>query len=141
MNERQRFAIWCVNNNQSCYWIDKQGIIFGEAPLTEGSMVPVIFDSRNDDLILGSSIEDERFVGNLMSVLENLDQTGFDPVKISFDGSLQELRIDTSEGTILFFGVRYDSAKNIPLIKNLGSQKLDYIDLRVENKIFYKIKK
>lgn len=155
VNERQRFAVWCQQETQnsadkartnlalrdestSCWWMDKQGVVFAEAPLAEGSLVFTIFDLRKNNLFLGSKIEEDRFVGNLISILENLSKTGLEAQKIIFDNSLKELRVDTIEGPILLFSVRFDSSKNIPLIANLNPKKMEYIDLRVENKIFYK---
>ncbi len=138
VEERERFAIWCVFGGDNCYWMDRQGIIFAEAPLTEGSLVFTVFDSRNNVLLLGSKIEEDRFVGNLISVLENLNKTGFEITKINFDKDLQEITVQTMEGTRLLFSDRFNSAQNIALIKDLNLKNVDYIDLRVENKIYYK---
>lgn len=166
VNERQRFAIWCLasssdpeknssgasiqtdlsqtdslagqagRDGQSCYWIDKEGTVFSEAPSTEGSMVSVIFDSRLGVLALGSRVEEDRFVGNLISILENLNMLDLEINRIDFNDELQELTVSTTDGPTIMFGLRYDSAKNIPLIKNLDYKNLKYIDLRVENRIF-----
>ena len=136
VNEKQRFAIWCTDAGKSCYWMDKQGIIFSGAPLTEGSLVSVIFDSRMDGLVLGSSVEDDRFVGNLISVLNNLNSLDLQIDKINFDNELQELTVSTINGPTIKFGLRFDSAKNIPLIKKLNYKNLKYIDLTVENRIY-----
>jgi len=44
VNERERFAIWCTFQAKNCYWIDKQGYVFADAPVTEGSLVFTILD-------------------------------------------------------------------------------------------------
>lgn len=141
VNERQKFAIWCVDVGQNCYWMDKQGVIFGKAPSTEGSLVSVISDSRMGGLALGSKVEEERFVGNLISILENLNMLDLEINKRDFDNELQELTVSTVGGPIIIFGLRFDSAKNIPLIKNIKNldyKKLKYIKLNVsDNKIIY----
>jgi cell division septal protein FtsQ len=141
VNERQRFAIWCFLDGQTCYWIDKQGVLFADAPLTEGSLISVVSDLREQGLPLGSRIEEERFIKNLILVLENLNKNGLEAQKITFDDSLKELHVNSVEGPIMLFSIRFDSSKNIPLITSLNTKNIDYIDLTVENKIFYKTKK
>ena len=141
VNERERFAIWCNSQTSICYWIDKQGFVFADAPVTEGSLVFTIFDSRDSNLFLGSKVEEDRFVGNLIFILENFYKTGFEVKKIIFYDSLKELHISTIEGPLFRFSVRFDSLKNISSIKNLDLKNAEYIDVTVDDKIFYKNKK
>ncbi len=138
VHERERFAIWCRGEGVNCYWMDKDGVVFGTAPLTEGSLVFTVFDSNNTDLLLGSRVEEDRFIGNLIAILENLNKTGFDVNKVFFDSSLKELKTTTTEGITLIFSIRFNPVKNMSLLKNIDFQKAKYIDLTVENKIYYK---
>lgn len=136
VENRQRFAIWCMSSGQNCYWIDKQGIVFGDAPSTEGSLVSVVFDSRSGEMPLGSSVEDGRFIGNLMAILENIGILGIQVDRIDFDNDLQELSVSAVGGPKIKFGLRYDSAKDIPLIQNLNYKDFKFIDLSVEGRIY-----
>lgn len=138
VNERERFAIWCNSQANNCYWIDKEGFVFADAPMTEGSLVFTIFDLSDLNLFLGSRIEEDRFVGNLIAILENFHKTGFEAKKIVFDGALKEIRINTLEGPMFIFSTRFDSSKNLSLIQDLDLNKVEYIDLTVDDKIFYK---
>lgn len=138
VNERQRFAIWCNSRANNCYWIDKQGFIFADAPMTEGSLVFTVFDISDSNLFLGSRVEEDRFVGNLISVLENFYKTGFEVKKITFDKELEELHIETIDGPVFWFGIRFDSAKNLHLIKNMDLKKIGRVDLTVEDKMYIK---
>jgi len=140
VNERERFAIWCNSQTSVCYWIDKQGFVFADAPVTEGSLVFTVFDLRESDLFIGSRVEEDRFVGNLISILENFYKTGFDVKKIIFNDKLKEIHIETLDGPTFFFSTRFDSSKNLGLIKDLDLNKVAYIDLTVDDKIFYKNK-
>ena len=138
VNERHRFAIWCTSQADNCYWIDKEGFVFANAPMTEGSLVFSIFDTQDENLFLGSRVEEDRFVGNLISILENFYKTGFEVKKITFDKELEELHIETIDGPVFRFGTRFDSAKNLHLIKNMDLKKIGYIDLTVEDKMYIK---
>lgn len=139
--ERERFAIWCAFNGKNCYWIDKNGILFAPAPLTEGSLVFTVFDLNKNSLVLGSIVEEERFIKNLITILENFNKTGFKAKKIVFDSQLKELHVETAGGPSLFFSTRFNEMANITSIKDLNLTDAEYIDLRVENKVYYKIKK
>lgn len=141
VNERKRFAIWCTSQATNCYWIDSRGFVFADAPITEGSLVFTVFDSRDSNFFLGSRVEEDRFVGNLISILENFYKTGFEVKRITFNKELEEIRVDTIDGPAFLFSTRFDSSKNIDLISGLDLKNTEYVDLTVENKIFYKNKK
>lgn len=138
VNERERFAIWCNSQANTCYWIDKQGFVFADAPVTEGSLVFTIFDTSDSNLFMGSRVEEDRFAGNLISILENFYKTGFEVKKITFNRELEEIHIETIGGPVFRFSTRFDSSKNIDLIKDLDLKNTEYVDLTVENKVFYK---
>lgn len=140
VNERERFAIWCNSQANNCYWIDKEGYVFADAPVTEGSLVFTIFDKGNSNLFLGARVEEDRFVGNFISILKNFYRTGFEIKKITSDSALKEIRIATLEGPFFIFSTRVDPSKNLSLIKDLDLNKVEYIDLTVDDKIFYKNK-
>ncbi len=77
-------------------------------------------------------------MGNLISILENFYKTEFEVKKITSDSALKEIRITTTEGPTFIFSTRIDSSKNLSLIKDLDLNKVEYIDLTVDDKIFYK---
>lgn len=141
VNERERFAIWCNSKASNCYWVDKQGFVFADAPVTEGSLVFTIFNTSDSSLFPGSRVEEDRFIGNLIFILENFYKTGFEVKKIVSDDRLKEIHISTLEGPTLLFSTRFDSSKNLSLIKDLDLKNAEYIDLTVDDKIFYKNKK
>ena len=138
VNERERFAIWCTSQAKNCYWIDRQGFIFADAPVTEGSLVFTVFDMQDSNLFLGSRVEEDRFVGNLISVLENFYKTGFEVKKITFDKELEEIHIDTIDGPVFLFSTRFDSSKNLSLIKDMDFKKAASVNLTVDDKIYIK---
>lgn len=138
VNERERFAIWCTAEARNCYWIDKEGLVFADAPITEGSLVFTVFDSQKSDLFPGTKVEEDRFVGNLIAILENFHKTGFEINKISSNRELKEIRISALNGPLFIFSTRFDCAKNFTLIKDLNFRNVEYVDLTVDDKIYYK---
>jgi hypothetical protein len=140
ITERERFAIWCFFEKEKCYWIDKEGVIFREAPSTTGSLILSILDLREKSLELGSTVEEKRFIKNMIIVLENLDELGFNTKKIIFKEELKEFHVSTFEGPDLFFSTRFDMSEIVPSIKSIETKNVEYIDLRVENKIYLQYK-
>lgn len=142
ISERERFAIWCGKNSR-CYWIDQNGAAFEEAPETEGSLILIINDNETENLVIGSKVIEERFIKNLIAILKGIMDLKLPVKKAVLVKKLQELRIESYSGPDYFFGVRFDPALNLAslksLLEKLELKNLNYFDLRVENRIYYKI--
>lgn len=140
VQERERMAIWCGENNQ-CYWIDKNGLLFGEAPTTEGSLLLTIH--VDNTLIEGNKISEERFIKNIITTLENIPSLNLPIKRAVFDKYLQELRFEAYSGPDIFFSIRFDPMFNLGSLEKLEKKKnlqnMRYIDLRVENRLYYKL--
>jgi cell division septal protein FtsQ len=143
VQERELFGIWCIQNGV-CYWLDQNGLAFEEAPETEGSLILKIYDKDKTETLLGSKIIEDRFLKNLLALLVNLKKMDLPIKKIVFDRKLQELLIEMYEGPDLMFSIRFDPALMFnslqSLLKSLDLKKINYIDLRVENRMYYKNK-
>lgn len=141
IRERTRFGIWCIREN-ACFWFDENGTVFEEAPATEGPLIIKVYDAQNQPLTIGSKIAEERFLKNILSVLAGFKKLDFSAKKITLERSLQEIRITTYDGLSIFFSIRFDPTAAIASLKDLGKtvsiQKLNYLDLRIENRIYYK---
>jgi hypothetical protein len=142
VKERERFAIWCGKTASVCHWIDRKGMLFMEAPQTEGFLILTIYDDSQDPAILGKKVVEDRFVKNLISILDNLEDLGLPIKNIAFDGTLQEIKVEFYKNPDLLFSIRFDPTLNMASFKSLrdkvGLNGIKYIDLRVENKLFYK---
>ena len=142
IKERVPLGIWCGKTG-SCYWLDEHGIAFEEAPETEGSLILIVYDNGAESIALNKRVAEERFSKNLTDILKAISKMSMPVKKITFDKILQELHIATYEGPDLFFSIRFNPELNIASFRSLqekGTLKgMQYIDLRVENKIFYKL--
>ncbi len=141
VKERERLAIWCSANN-TCNWIDDNGMAFEEAPQTEGSLILTVQDSGTNHIIAGSRVLEDRFISNLVAMLKEIKTLRLSIKNISYDSRLQEIHAETYGGTKLLFSVRFDSSSNIASFRVLQGKtdinKLAYVDMRVENRIYYK---
>jgi len=142
VQERQKYGIWCFNNSDACYWFDNGGVIFMPAPDTNGYLIIKIQDFLEKTPILGTKIIDERLTANFIKIIESLKNSDLRVKEFVIDHLLQELKTETQEGVKILFNLRFDPEFGISALKSLRGEvsfkNIEYIDLRVENRIYYK---
>lgn len=142
--ERERLGIIC--QMEKCFYIDKTGIIFEDAPQTSGSLILLIKDYSQRNFDIGNSVLEERIVDFIYKLKENLFlQTGVKALEfnlLSFPPI--ELKVVTSEGWYAIFSLDRDTESQLLVLKTVLEEKiknregLEYIDLRIENRAYYK---
>jgi len=160
---RERFGVWCEKGQQtitnatsaeqqtdntttSCWWFDKNGVLFAVAPEIEGNAINKIDDFSGRDLKLGDSILGENLTPNLIKIFNVLENSGLG-IKALKLGSLvlQEIVFEQPQTSLpkIYFSLRFDPEFVLPAIENLkktGLEKIIYVDFRVENRVYYKLK-
>lgn len=141
IKERDRIAIWC-DSAGDCSWIDDDGMFFEKAPQVEGSLILTIFDANAGYIRQGEKISEDRFIGNIIKIINGLKDLRLAVKKINFDSRLEEIRVQSYSGPDIYLSIRFDPDANINSLRSLieknGSKNYRYIDLRVENRIYYK---
>ncbi len=141
IKERERLAVWCDSKGE-CGWIDGNGMLFEKAPQVEGSLIMTVTDINSSYISQGAGIYEERFIGNIIKLLAGLKELHLAIAEINFDSKLQEIHVKNYSGPDLLFSIRFDPAVNLDSLKSLiekgDFKKYRYIDLRVENRIYYK---
>lgn len=149
IKERQPFGIWCQIMEDSreaepvCSWFDRGGKIISSALYSEGSLIAVVRDHSRNAPGLDSYILPNKFIANALSVFDALLGSGASIKEIKLnDPGLQELEILTYDGPRIYFSLRFPAASTLEVLKSLmekpGFQKLEYVDFRVENRVYYK---
>lgn len=134
VDERKPYGIWCF---ETCYWFDEKGVLFKEAPQTEGSLIYKITDS-------GAKTDAQPFkFENVMKTLGILKERQIPVRNIKIDEKLQELSLQSYEGAAMVFSLRFDPTATLisaldTVVKKLGFKNIKYLDLTVENRIYYK---
>ncbi len=143
--EREPFAIWCLKKNlpERCFWFDEKGIVFRQAPVTSGNIIKIISDYTQDNLAVNTKILPEEFLPNFLSILNVLSLSGLNSRDIAIkDLALQEVEVSLSQGPEIYFSLRHDSKNYLKAIQSLANHlklsNLKYIDLRTENRIYYR---
>ncbi len=141
--ERQPFGIWCLMPDDSCYWFDDTGVIFQRTFDTEGSLLSSVHDYSQTALGLGGTILPAEFVGNMLSILNVIKESGISAKEIALNNiGLQEIDITTYNGPALYFSLRFPADEDLTVLQSLMVMpkfaKLQYVDFRVENRAYYK---
>lgn len=141
VEERNRLAIWCDANND-CDWIDDGGMAFEPAPQTEGSLIVAVHDDAASRITQGSRVLEDRFMDNLLAIIRGISAMKLPFRRISYDERLQEIHVENFIGPEILFNIRFNPDQNISSMIALEGKtdisRIKYIDLRVENRLYYK---
>jgi len=126
---------------KQCFYLDKEGIIFRESPLISGSFVLNIFSSKKESVLLGEEVVSPEMIDFILKTAQGLS------LKIdSFEiVSPEDLRVKTSQGWQIYFNPTYSADWQINALEMILEEEikekinsLEYIDLRIEGRVYYK---
>ena len=164
VEEREKFGIWCLSSskdhevssstlpeemsfkNEGCWWFDQEGFIFKEAPDVDGFLIKKVDDCSGRNLKIGDKVLASNLFQNFLKIYEVLDKTEFKVKNLSLENiDLQEIILEpTNDIPKIYFSLRNDPTFAIAGLNSLkqdpGLEKLSYIDLRTENRVYYKMK-
>ena len=81
-------------------------------------------------------------MNNILKILGVLKEKNITATDISFDKKLQELNVKTLEGAKIIFSTRFNPISIFvsayeSIVKKIGFKSIKYLDLTVENRIYY----
>ncbi len=151
IKEKTSKLIWVTNNKN--YYLDLSGTVIGEVAAlptaeTEGvssaKNLPIIYDESNKEVNIGEKVLEESRVLAVIELTERILQ--FTGVEIDFYKLINgiELRAITKEGWYILFAddnIENQLKKLDLILKEKIKEKrknLEYIDLRFEDRVYYK---
>lgn len=143
IKERGSFALFCQNENR-CFFMDKNGVIFEESQVVVKDMV-IIKKDFEDEVFLGQNIISKKEVDIIVRVEKNLKdnfQIGVEEIYVSEN----LLTFKTLEGWQIYFDSTSDidlqiTKMNVLLKEEIPAnarKKLQYIYLQYKDKAYYK---
>lgn len=164
VQEREPVALWCArifgDNEEKegeCYFIDKGGYIYSEAPDFTGSVFLKIFSPRSGEEIVGSVLRLGVPFGGILAHSAALEERHLHPRELLIDETKARFVVESrSDETKLFDETSIilnleDTTssifKNFDILLREDTQSefdesgLEYVDLRFGNKLYYKFKK
>lgn len=129
-----------------CFYIDNEGIIFKKSLLTSGFMILLINDFSERQYDLGDKIFDKNLMELLLKIKDKLaNELDIPLAKIDIVSyPIKDIRATTYEGWKIIFSNERNIDEQILELKTALKEKiknttgLEYIDLRIENRIYYK---
>ncbi len=146
--EREEKTIWCsegLDQVRNCYWMDDGGNIFGNAPESEGELIKVIIDKSGRAIEEGKSPFSVAELVNFNKMLTLVHKWGLAISSIYIQSAdLNDIFFLLEENKEIYFNLDTDPDFGDPVIKNLQNsgewEGLEYLDLRIQGKGFYKLK-
>lgn len=152
--KRIQIGFWCHPTGDqpqadTCYSFDKNGIIFKEAPISEGSLILKIKDYEKKPILIGDKILDDSNLKFILSFNEKVEEVNH--FKITEFKIKPAPNIDLESIVDGEWSIYLDSTQNpeieasnlFTVVNEALKNKLDnlaYIDLRIPSRIFYKLK-
>lgn len=141
--ERSTWAVFCQKDD--CYLSDDEGLLFAPAPEFEGNLLLKLHDERSsvEQFAAGDFVLNQKNFTLISEFKNELEKTEKLVSKIILKDDQQEFYLENWK-IILDFEINKETAiKNLFLaLAEIGvlENRLDYIDLRFDDKIFYKFK-
>lgn len=153
IEERQAMLVWCSGEN--CFLIDESGVAYNVADFNSPEILQNhlirINDQSNRSVSLGEKImeqEYEQYALKIKNALKDINQETQEEIYATPSNMAEEIRVPMQKGFQIYFSSQYSLEKAVRsldavLKKEIPEnewEKLEYIDLRSEGKVFYKFK-
>lgn len=153
IKDEQEMGIICKENPAfaeasagTCFYFDKNGIAFENAPNTSGNLIDLIKDYSQKELKIGDEVLTKELMDNILAIKEYLFQKiGLKVASFDIDSyPVEGLRVVTNESWYILFSLKRDIKSQLLALKVALDEKiqnrstLQYVDLRIENRIYYK---
>lgn len=147
---REKYGVWCAagtaikedaSGASRCFWFDRKGVLFREAPTVSGTLIPKINEVSSRDLKIGNAIfndETREYVLHIFEIFQKAQVALLD-LKIENLES-QEITAELLHNVPAYFSLRFDSSFAVPALLELKPKlaTLSYIDFRSQNRVYYR---
>jgi len=153
ITERKALLLWCSGG--PCYIIDERGRAYSgadfESPEIKENNLIRLADASAKPVNVGEKVLDEDYINFILELAEEMKKEA--PIGISGEyqtacRAAEDVRIKTAAGWDIYFSGQIAAEQSARTLKTFlekemkteDREKLEYIDLRVENKVYYKFK-
>ncbi len=152
IDERKALLVWC--SGDKCYLLDEKGVAYSEADFSSADLVQnnllQIDDVSGREVKIDEQIINPSYEKYVLNIKDVLNGVGFNITGKYLTPSrmAEEITVKTDQDLEVYLSTQYDLESairtlNTILKKEILPEKikdLAYIDLRDENKVFYKFK-
>jgi len=149
LTERRENGVWCraLGEEKDCYFIDKEGYVFAPAPVYSDGVIFAYGGFIEEDPLGKQYLDKESLmkINSFVRAIESSADFEIEPVALEYvrEG---EYKLITSSGGYIFFSdtyglqYAYDNLQVSLREEGVDMKTLEYIDIRIPNKVFYKHK-
>lgn len=149
IKEREFKMIFCEKNN--CFKLDEEGYFWEVAPEGENYSKLKLITEDEKDFFLGERILETEYINYIQEMKFFLEED----LKLEIENEFRtktlvsrDVRIKTKEGWEIYYNTAIDLEKENNMLKVVLNNKiekekrteLEYVDLRIDNKVYYKFK-
>lgn len=142
----EKIGVWCQlgENGEQCYWLNGEGVVGEKAPRPRGSLVWAIDADESIEAISGKKILEKNLWENIKKIMNFPFFSEWLLEQVAVDWQRQELRGKLVAGAEIKFSINFNPENNLAGLEKLVEEEkinlknLEYIDLRIENRIYYK---
>jgi cell division septal protein FtsQ len=152
IEERKPFAIFCKQNNQDCFFIDSNGVIFQQVQNISQdvlqNMAVIRQTPENRDVFVGENVIGKNIVDAISQIKKSLKENFQINLTEAFVSNPLRLDIKTSENWQIYLSLDdiADISSQVAKLNSLLLQEitpdarknLQYIDLRFKDRAYYK---
>ncbi|TSC52354.1 MAG: hypothetical protein LiPW39_597 [Parcubacteria group bacterium LiPW_39] len=172
VKEREPAAVWCQTKPESvlaptpvvsatssaatqkkqlpqseqCYFVDKEGILFRQAPEISGTLAATFYDSSGQAPVLGNQVVASSTIAFAQQLKKAAREIGLDITAFLCEEQIsQDLSVLTSEGWWIYFDVSRPALTQMKIVESLLGEEikekrvnLQYVDLRITNRVYYR---
>jgi len=147
IEEREAIGVWC--SGRECFYFDKHGIIFEEAPKSTGSLILSIQDGRkmagSDPAILGEAVLNGGQISFFQEAKDLVSRNFPFNVRKFIITEKSDFELITSETWRVLLDKKESPEYQLSNLKYLLDEEiktrrleLEYVDLRLGNRLYYK---
>lgn len=144
INLREVEYFFC-KREESCYLVDKEGVIFAQAPSITGFLIKKIVSRNSSEIKLGQKLFTKEFWQKIEKYyfLTNQDNSPFkiDSIIAELD-NYSSIKIKTDKGWFLYLNLNENPEYILKIVSQLNQEKnlakIEYIDCRFLPKIYLK---
>lgn len=141
ITERAPVGIWCFTTD--CSYFDEDGVIWGKAMKSSGSLLLIVEDERS------YSEYPNRLDGNLLKnikeVIIGLEELNIKTSRVVIkEDSIHDFNVYTASGYYIILNWESSAIQQTEILKIFLTEKgrdfkpLEYIDLSIEGRVYYK---
>lgn len=147
LDQKEAVGVWCYKAEDQCVYFDRHGIAFETATETSGSILLNVTDYKGKFEKLGQAVSSPEMFNLISQANGELKKVKLTATKFIIPAE-EDFRFDiqTSEGWKIYLSTKDDLAKQLNSLNLFLAQKitlekrsqLQYIDLTVPNRVYYK---